>query len=272
MSNRLTADIGLAAVDLQLMVRAEEGARDMNVKAVVDGRVESVRSPFGKCVCRTCGKVLPYKVDAKAGLDQMQGGHCVPTRRASVVLLEENVHPQCSGCNKYRSGAGEDFKLYLCTVYGEQVYEEIVRRKNTVSQKWADHELIKIRMEFRARTKRAEDIILNGEPTMATELETKPAELQERQMVFEFDYEECGLGKHEKFLEETAETLLELFEGGRVDEITNRLEIASEFAEAKKKFKGEDSDLNWSSWCVERLGVSRSQADKAIQIHKYLGS
>lgn len=161
MVRKLKPCIKLAAAELQYLVRVEEAARGEDVPAVVRGELVMVWSPFGKCVCVTCGKVLRYKSSTWEG-EQMQGGHFLAGRTNAIVLVEDNVHCQCSGCNKYQSGAPANYEIYMQAEYGQDRIDELRRLKNVGIKKWGDDELSDLRESFRARIARAEHIISMG--------------------------------------------------------------------------------------------------------------
>lgn len=104
--------------------------------------------------------------------------------------------------------------------------------------------------------------------------DTGGTELQSRQMEFDFDYEGNGLSTATRnALEKHADQIRHYHDEGRLDSITAAMAIASEIAAAKKHFKGldEPKEGTWAEWCKGRLGMSRSAADKAVQVHKAFG-
>lgn len=151
-----------AKADVQLMVRAEAGAVAMAVKAVRLGKVEMINSDVGRCVCVTCGFVGSYKSARHPKRRQMQGGHFAG-RRASVALIEFNVHPQCSLCNLSRPGHGggmpREYEMYMLDVYGREFVDELRCKARNESKHWDPDELLDLRQLMRARIKIAETTI-----------------------------------------------------------------------------------------------------------------
>ena len=70
----------------------------------------------GYCTCVTCGVVRQWD-------DAMQGGHFIAKGNGGTnewALVEENVHPQCAGCNGFgmRYGNAETaYTLYMNILY-----------------------------------------------------------------------------------------------------------------------------------------------------------
>ena len=105
------------AIDLQLLVR---------MKAACDN---------GYCECVTCGVVKHYK--------EMQGGHFMPRGNSSTKILEENIHPQCRGCNCWgmKSGsAAQNYTIYMMDLYGREFVDEMLKTKG-VAYKWNREEI-----------------------------------------------------------------------------------------------------------------------------------
>jgi hypothetical protein len=81
----------------------------------------------GYCRCVCCGCVKQWN-------DGMQGGHFVSRSKNQWALVEENVHPQCAGCN-YSMGFGNSHKqytLYMIDMYGREFVEEMISTNNVV--------------------------------------------------------------------------------------------------------------------------------------------
>jgi len=141
------------APEFQRMIRAEYGARPAGpVRAIVAGNLDTVDRRRGQCVCVTCGKVLPWS----GGIGGMHTGHFLASRRASIVFEEENVAPQCSGCNRYHDGMPQQFRLWMEVVRGPEVVDRLERLKAT-SRQFTREELVDMRIEFKRRLKAAEE-------------------------------------------------------------------------------------------------------------------
>ncbi len=118
-----------AAVLLQKLVRMKA--------ADVDGIAQ----------CVTCGK--------KQHLKDMDGGHFISRKWTATKLVEENVHPQCKGCNQYASGRHDDYSLYMVDTYGIEMVRELNDKKRELC-KQNRIELEEIKVELRARIKEQE--------------------------------------------------------------------------------------------------------------------
>lgn len=72
--------------------------------------------------CVTCGELRFWK--------DMSAGHYHPrTDGLSLYFDEQNVHPQCNGCNMFRSGNLTRYAIYLRKTYGDGILEELDRRR-----------------------------------------------------------------------------------------------------------------------------------------------
>lgn len=75
----------------------------------------------GFCTCCTCGKVDHWK--------EMQGGHFISRNHQGTKCTEENIHPQCPGCN-LRSGKGDTlitlrYTEYMIDLYGPDFVDHL---------------------------------------------------------------------------------------------------------------------------------------------------
>ena len=145
--------------DFCALVRAEAAIFVGMVPSVVKGEIVEVYSPFGMCVCVTCGVVRPWKNKGYNGCSNMDAGHYLTGDR--VVLEPTNCHPQCSGnCNIHGSGESSNYRLYISHVYGEYEVDRLHRLKNAKDyQKPSHEELVTKRIEFMDRLAVAKAII-----------------------------------------------------------------------------------------------------------------
>jgi len=135
----------------QKLIRCEAGADPRQyVTAVVNGKIRQVERRVGQCVCVTCGKVDSWD----SGIKGIHAGHFVASRRASILLEEDNLKPQCSRCNFYRSGAPSEFRMYMEAVAGIEVIERLQQLK-TQSVSFSRDELVDMWFEFSTRLKEA---------------------------------------------------------------------------------------------------------------------
>ena len=113
-----------AAKELQLLVR---------LKAADDN---------GYVSCVTCGETRHYK-------DGMQGGHYIPRGKTATKILEENVHPQCVSCNKYRAEAAKiAYTRWMDNYYGPEFVKELEEMAKQ-PKKWYRAEVEEIIKDFR---------------------------------------------------------------------------------------------------------------------------
>ena len=106
----------------------------------------------GLASCVTCGKRQHYK--------EMDGGHFISRKWTATKLVEENIHPQCKGCNQYASGRHDDYSLYMVDTYGIEMVRELNDKKRELC-KQNRIELEDIKVELKVRI--AEQAVRLGE-------------------------------------------------------------------------------------------------------------
>ena len=140
------------ATVFQRVIRAEAAARpDGRIPVVLNGEVTTVFRRVGLCVCVTCGRVGPWS----GGLGGMHTGHFLASRCNSILFEEQNVAPQCSSCNIFRSGEQQLFRIWMLAVRGPNTVERLERLKAEVRQFTRD-ELVDMKIAYQARLKAAE--------------------------------------------------------------------------------------------------------------------
>ena len=91
----------------------------------------------GYCKCVTCEALKHYK--------EMQGGHFIPRGNSATKLMEENIHPQCFGCNGFGMKYGDAEKYYtfwMCDTYGKDFVENLLADKRAKKpHKWVRGDL-----------------------------------------------------------------------------------------------------------------------------------
>jgi len=101
---------------------------------------------FGMCQCVTCNKVQHWK--------EMDGGHWI-SRSSAHLLTEENIHPQCKGCNRFMSGCHEQYTLFMIDTYGMDTVREMASTKRQV-MKYARIDLEDMIADYKKRIKEQE--------------------------------------------------------------------------------------------------------------------
>jgi len=102
---------------------------------------------FGYSECITCGKHEHWK--------DLDGGHFVPRAHKKHKLREENIHPQCRYCNRYRHGALSEYTLYMIDMYGRDFVEWLWDSKLDVHKVTRD-ELLETIADLKERIKEQE--------------------------------------------------------------------------------------------------------------------
>lgn len=80
------------------------------------------------CVyCVTCSKYDHYK--------NMDAGHFISRRHASTKFDEQNVFPQCPGCNLYGAGKQYEFGLALDRMFGAGTADKILLKSKMLCKR-----------------------------------------------------------------------------------------------------------------------------------------
>lgn len=94
--------------------------------------------------CFTCDRADHWKT--------FDAGHYIPksTGGAALYFNERNVHPQCTGCNRFRHGNLTAYALRLQTKYGTEILKELDALRG---QPWDKRELERLLAYYTARVK-----------------------------------------------------------------------------------------------------------------------
>lgn len=90
----------------------------------------------GNCTCVTCGKVGHWKTGG------IQAGHFMSRKHYSTRWNEDNVKPQCVGCNMFKAGEQYKYSLYLGNNLSEELYfksKEIVKFTSIELEEMVNH-------------------------------------------------------------------------------------------------------------------------------------
>ena len=94
-------------------------------------RLESA-DDHGYCSCASCGEYNHYK--------QMDGGHFIAKGCSSFwALEEENVHPQCKGCNGFgmKNGvAAYQYQKFMVRKYGQEFVDNMIETRRDVKKRF----------------------------------------------------------------------------------------------------------------------------------------
>jgi hypothetical protein len=95
-------------------------------------RRKSASPTNGMAECYTCGTMMHWS--------RLQGGHFVPGRTGSVLLVEENVRPQCRDCNIFHRGSYHAYTLKMLSEIGRAKVDELMALRHQ-TKKWSRAEL-----------------------------------------------------------------------------------------------------------------------------------
>jgi len=82
--------------------------------------VAANKNGFIECV--SCNKWFHWK--------DMQGAHWIERGKQATKIMEENIHPQCKGCNQYgmrhRTHVREGYSKFMRDMYGDDFCDQML--------------------------------------------------------------------------------------------------------------------------------------------------
>jgi len=100
--------------------------------------------------CVTCDKHLHWS--------EAQGGHMIERGKTATKLVEEQVNPQCPGCNMYRMKTASgvlDYRRYMVGMYGEELVRDL-EQLSKQPKKYSRSEVEELSNEFKRQIKEQE--------------------------------------------------------------------------------------------------------------------
>ena len=114
--------------------------------------VSADKNGFIECV--SCGKWYHWK--------NMQGGHWIERGKQATKIMEENIHPQCAGCNQYgmrhRTHVREGYSKYMRNMYGDDFCDEMLTSSRK-PKKYLRADLEDMVKDLRKKNRELEDAI-----------------------------------------------------------------------------------------------------------------
>ena len=107
----------------------------------------------GSCVCVSCGAVKHWK--------EMQGGHFIARGNKATKLMEENINPQCPGCNCFGMRYGDAEKQYtvwMIDTHGRDFVDEMIATKG-IPHKFVRGDLEELKQELTERISELESYV-----------------------------------------------------------------------------------------------------------------
>jgi hypothetical protein len=95
-------------------------------------RRKSASPTNGMAECYTCGTMMHWR--------NIDAGHFVPGRSGAVLLVEENVRPQCKICNLWMRGNYHQYTLRMIDEVGRAKVDELMALRHQ-TKKWSRAEL-----------------------------------------------------------------------------------------------------------------------------------
>lgn len=97
--------------------------------------------------CCSCGQTKPY--------EKADGGHFINCKWMATRWREDNVHAQCSSCNRFDEGNASGYALFMLEKYGK-AHIEYLRALSRESALWTDFELEILIKDYKAKVKELE--------------------------------------------------------------------------------------------------------------------
>lgn len=94
-------------------------------------------------VCCSCSELKPTQ--------QMDAGHWVGRRYLATRWREDNVHGQCRSCNRFNSGNGAGYTLFMINKYGKE-HVEYLEGISRQTMKYTDFDGEVLLKDFKKRT------------------------------------------------------------------------------------------------------------------------
>ena len=105
-------------------------------------RTKYLRDNFVECV--TCNRRYP--------INKIQAGHFMSRKHYSTRWDEENVFPQCYGCNVMQQGQQYLFSKFIDNKYGEG-YSDVLLYKSRKTVKFSDTDIQEMIEDYTNRLK-----------------------------------------------------------------------------------------------------------------------
>jgi hypothetical protein len=97
----------------------------------------------GNVACVSCGATRHWKA--------IHAGHYIAKSLGLAIYFDEqNVHPQCPGCNLFRHGNLPQYALYLRKTYGEGILEALDERRRT-TRKISEAEYLELIERYKSK-------------------------------------------------------------------------------------------------------------------------
>lgn len=101
-------------------------------------------SKDGVFKCISCGKIKPYA--------QADAGHYFSRRHLSTRFDEDNVHAECSYCNRFNAEHLEYYRVNLIKKIGENAFN-MLKIRSTMQSKLSEFEIEVLIKHYKERIK-----------------------------------------------------------------------------------------------------------------------
>lgn len=105
----------------------------------------------GYCSCVTCGYTNHWK--------ELQGGHFISRRYTAHKLMEENIHPQCRGCNGPLGSNPIVYTTWMIDTYGRDFVDQLIQTKSE-TKKYSRPEILGIIEDLKEQSRELERDVL----------------------------------------------------------------------------------------------------------------
>jgi len=108
--------------DQRMTVKDHSDYRKKLIKELEKHFNRFIRHRDCPCECISCDEIIAY--------DTADAGHFWRVHYSSLRFDERNVNAQCRGCNNWKSGNENEYRLGMVAKYGEEVVTELDTNRN----------------------------------------------------------------------------------------------------------------------------------------------
>lgn len=104
--------------------------------------------------CVTCGKVLP--------ITELDAGHYEPKNRSNALYFcHQNAAPQCTGCNRFKSGNITEYARWMLREYGQGHLDRLAEMR-TMEMRWRVPDYEEMEAHYKAELDRMKKLRSEG--------------------------------------------------------------------------------------------------------------
>ena len=113
---------------------------------------------YGTVTCVTCGVQGDWNATKGVMGALFDAGHFYSRKHAATIFCPMNVHVQCVGCNRYKSGNLDEYRKYMEARYSQEQLEWLHLEHFKIKQ-WTRRELAELKAGYLDGIKREKERI-----------------------------------------------------------------------------------------------------------------